>query len=340
MFFWGKERIGIDLGTSNTRIYIDNKGIALKEPSILALNKETNEVVAVGKEAEQLVGRTSDKYDIVRPIRESVAINFKLTKHLLAYFIKKALRRSASKAEVVIAVPSSLSQIERRALHDILKELGIHRAMMVPTPFVAALGANLAIDVPYGRLIVDIGGGSTDIATISFGEIVERMTLQVSGDLMNQAIIDHVREQYHLAIGYKAAETLKMSLGNAKYTPHDAVDTLLVQGRNTKTGVPDEKLIHAKVIAEALDNSIIQIAVAIKQLLNRTQPEIATDIMDSGIILTGGIALLKRLPERLYDEIGIPVHIANNPMDAVAIGTGKLFNEMSAKSRIVEKNAR
>ncbi|XJS09904.1 rod shape-determining protein [Aerococcaceae bacterium WGS1372] len=338
--FWSKQRLGIDLGTANTIIYIEKKGIALREPSIVARKIATGEVVAFGKEAQSLVGRTSDSYEIIRPMRDGVIANFDITKQMLSHYIKQAVHRSISRPEVVICVPSNISKVERRAVIDAIKDLGISRAMIIEEPFASALGADLSIFEPKGKMVVDIGGGTTDVATISYGEIVDDLTSRAGGNRMNEAIQAFVREHYQLAIGYKDAEELKIQIGNAKFTEYDKDDKMLVKGRNIATGVPDERVIYAKVISQALDEVIAMIVSSVKQLLEITKPELSADIMETGIVLSGGGALLKRLPERLYDEIGIPVHLAKTPLDSVAIGAGKMLKEMNRQSREHERQLR
>lgn len=340
MALFGKQRLGIDLGTANTIIYIENKGIALREPSIIAINSETKEVVAYGKEAAALVGRTSDKYETIHPIQDGVIADFSLTKQLLAFFIKKALHRSLSKPEVVISVPSNISKVERRAVVDALKDLGIGRAMIIDESFSAAVGANLPIYEPRGHLLVDIGAGTTNIALISYGEVVKSLTSRAAGNAMNQAIKELVRTHYHLVIGDQAAEDLKLSIGNAAYADYDKEDTLVVKGRNSGTGLPDSKEVTAAVVAQGLDEVIHQIATGIRQVLEVTPPELAADISENGIVLTGGAALLKRLPERLHDSVGVPVHLSQQPIDAVAIGAGKMLKTMTDQAKEKERNAR
>ncbi|WP_124057570.1 rod shape-determining protein [Vaginisenegalia massiliensis] len=340
MAFFNKQRLGIDLGTSNTVIYIENKGIALREPSIVAQNKETNELVAFGREAESLVGRTSDKYEIIRPMRDGVIANFSVTKQMLAHFINQAMVRSLSRPEVVVCVPSQISKVEKRAVIDAIKDLGISRAMVVEEPFAAALGANLAIYEPRGKMVVDIGGGTTDVATLSYGQIVTGSTTRTGGGRINEVIMDFVRNHYHLAIGYATAEQIKKEIGNAQFTIQDENLSLKVKGRNIATGIPDEKVIKAHVISQAIDEVVQQLVLALKHVLEQTPPELSADIMESGIVLTGGGALLKRLPDRLHEEIGIPVHLARVPMDCVALGTGKILKEFSSRLKEQEKKAR
>ncbi|MBS4462575.1 MULTISPECIES: rod shape-determining protein [unclassified Facklamia] len=340
MALFGKERIGIDLGTANTLIYIENKGIALREPSIVARKKGTKEVVAFGREAEQLVGRTSENFEIIRPLRDGVIADFALTKLMLAYFIKKAIHRTVSKPDVVICVPSNISKVERRAVIDAIKDLGIRKAMIVDEPYAAAIGVGLNIYEPRGKMIVDIGSGTTDIAVISYGEIVKGKAIVYAGHKMNELIMDTVREDYQLAIGYQVADEIKCKIGNALYTTHDEQDKMLVKGRNIVTGMPDETVIRAQRISQVLDEVICPIITAIKQVFEETPPELAVDILDFGIILTGGGSLLKRLDERLYKELSIPVNLVDKPLDSVVSGAGKLLKEMERQSQQVERQAR
>lgn len=340
MALFNKQRIGIDLGTSTTLIYIENKGIALREPSIIAKNIETQEVVAYGKQAELLLGRTSDHFDIVYPIKDGVIYDFTMTKKMLAHYVKLAMAQGVSKPEVVISVPSNISKVERRALIDALKDLGIARAMIVDEVFAAAIGANLNINEARGHLVIDMGGGTTNIATISFGEIVHVLTSKASGNLMNQHIMAHVREQYKVIISMKDAELLKTAIGSAKYYKEDEVDSVTVTGRHVGTGLPTKIDVTAIVVAKAIDEVIVQLVADIKQILEQTAPELSSDILEEGVILTGGSALLKRISERLFDDIHIPVHVANHPIDCVVIGTGKLLKNMSLQSKQIEKRLR
>ena len=340
MALFGSQRLGIDLGTANTIIYIENKGIALREPSIVAVNAETQAVIAFGKEAATLAGRTSDTYTTIYPIQDGVIADFALTKQMLAYFIKKALRRSFSKPEVVICVPTDISKVERRAVVDALKDLGIGRAMLVDEPFAAATGAGLVVYEPKGQMVIDVGAGTTDIATISYGEIVCGTSSRMAGNAMNQAIKDMVRERYKMIIGHDEAEEIKLKLGNAAYTEHDAEDEMKVRGQNAVTGLPDAKQVEAKYVAEALETVIKAISQAIRKVLEQTPPELAADISDNGIVLTGGGAMLRRLAERLSHEVGVVVHETQQPYDCVAIGAGKLLKLMAQQAKIKERNAR
>lgn len=340
MSLFRKQRLGIDLGTNNTLIYIDNKGIALREPSIVAVNRETQEPIAFGKEAEKLLGKTSEQYEIVRPMREGVIASFSLTKMMLAHFIKKAIHHSFSSPEVVICVPINITKVERRAVIDAVKDVGIRKALIVEDAFAAALGAKLPIQEPHGKMIVDIGGGTTNIAVLSFGEIIESKSVVYASNKMSEAIVDFVKKEKQLNISLEEAEILKIKIGNASYTSADQADYYRVKGRNVITGLPEEKEIRAELVANAIEGIIKLLIQSIKQVLEITPPELSVDLLESGIYLTGGGALLKRLPERIQKELSVPVHLVEVPLDVVAIGAGKLLREMELQARIVEKQRR
>ncbi|MGX7109293.1 rod shape-determining protein [Facklamia miroungae] len=339
MGIFGKQQIGIDLGTSTTIVYIARKGIALHQPSIVAIDKESNEIVAYGKEASKLVGRTSDRYEMIYPIRNGVIANFSMTKKMLGYFITQALNTSLSKPEVVISAPSQISKVERKAIIDAIKSLGINRAMIVEEAFVAALGADMAIEEARGKMIVDIGGGTTDIATLSYGEIVDSLTLSAASNNMNDEIQSQVRQEHDLMIGNYTAETLKIVIGEALFDPNEE-DHLVVKGRHVVTGVPSEAKISSKTVAKAVDIVINQIIMGMKQVLELTPPELSADIMETGIVLTGGGSLLKHLPDRIQKEIGVPVRRANLPIDCVAMGAGRMFDELDRQSVVIERSLR
>ncbi|MDO4432903.1 MAG: rod shape-determining protein [Aerococcaceae bacterium] len=340
MGLFRRQRLGIDLGSSNIVIYIEHKGIALKEPAIVAVQKDTQQVVAFGREAEQLIGRTSENYDIIRPIQRGVIAHLTLAEKMLSHFMQQAIRKTIAKPEVVVCVPSTLSKVEKKAVVDLLKKIGTLRAMLLEEVFATAIGANLAVHEPRGRFVINIGGGTTDLALLSYGEMVAHNTVLTSGSTMDQLIVDYVREHYHIAISTEIAESIKLAIGNAKYTSHDANDDIVIKGVNIVTQKMEEKTIHASIVAKALDEEIAQIVWAIRQLLSQAPPEMAADIAENGIILAGGTALLKRLPERLHDEIQIPVHLVANPMDCVVLGAGKMLKAMDEKTKLLEKKRR
>lgn len=342
MGLFSKQRLGIDLGTANTIIYIENKGIALREPTLVALSEKTGEAVAFGHEAAALLGRTSDSYKMIYPIQDGVIANFTVTKQLLAYFITKVVKRSFSKPEVVICVPSHISKVEHRAVIDALRELGITRAMIIDEPYAAALGSNLPIQEPKGRMIIDIGGGTTDVAILSYGEIVTSAMIRHGGNRMNQVIKDAIRDYHKASIGEATVEEVKQKIGVALYSPKEdnESDSMLVKGSNIASGIPTEIKITTRFVARALNEVIEEIIRTIQQVLEQTPPELAADLIDNGIVLTGGGSLLRRLPERIQSDIGLPVTLAQTPMDCVAIGAGKTLKQMSIKAKLAEKNSR
>lgn len=335
---FGRQRIGIDLGTVNTIIGLDRKGIALREPSVVAIHKDNQEIIAYGREALALRGKISENYKIISPLKDGVIANYSLTTQMLSHYIKQALRRSFSKPDLVICVPSNISKLEKKAVMDAVKELGIRRAMIVEEAFAAAIGAGLDINKAKGRLICDIGGGTTDIATISYGEIVENHTSRVGGNRMNEAIQGVVREEHDLAISREAAEHLKIKIGNAYIAEKDIIDSMEISGSDIATGIPRKQEISAKTVKIALDEMIDQILLAIKSVLEVTQPELAVDILENGIVLTGGGALLRNLPQRLEKELKVPVQLSDTPIDCVALGAMKLIDIMQAESKIHERN--
>ena len=340
MAVFGKQRLGIDLGTANTVICIAGKGIVLRQPTLVAINKESGAIEAYGKEAYRLQGRTSDSYEMIHPIQRGVIANMSVTKQLLAHFINQAINLSLSKPEIVISAPSNISKVERKAVIDAIRSLGVNRAMIVEEPFAAAIGAGMAIEEPRGKMVVDIGGGTTDIATLSYGEIVKSLTVESAGSAMNEAIKDAVRQDYHLIIGDYTAETLKIVMGNANYQEPEDQDHLIVSGQKMGAGVPARAKISAAMVAQAVNHGMVPIINGIKQVFEQTPPELAADIMETGIVLTGGSALLKRLPERIQAEIGVPTRLANLPLDSVALGTGRLFDELTRQSAVIEQKLR
>lgn len=340
MAFFTKQGLGIDLGSSNTVIYLDKKGIALREPSIVAKNLKSGEIEAYGKSADDLLGRTSDSYELISPIRNGVIHHFTLTKQFLAYLMKKVSLGGFGQPDVVICAPSNISKVERRALINAVKELGVHRAMIVDEPFAAAVGAGLDIYQPLGRMIIDIGGGTTDIATLSYGEVIANTTLAYAGDQMDEVIMSYVRSAYNMVIGKKTAEQLKQGLGNANFLAEEVENTQRVTGQDLATGVPMEREIGEAFIAHALDEVIQEMIEGVRTVLAMTPPELAADILSEGIYLSGGGALIKRLPERITKETGIPARLVDNPLDVVAIGAGRLITEMQRYLRRAERNSR
>lgn len=340
MALFGKQLIAIDLGTTNTLIAIHKKGIALREPSLIAVKKGTSEVVAYGDEALELVGRVSADYEVVRPIQEGVIDNFHLTKKMLATYIMKALKSTRVNCEVVISVPSNITKVERKALVDVLREIGIHRAMIVDEVTVSALGMDMDITQPVGKMVLNIGGGKTSAGILSYNEIIQHDTIKVGGFDMDQAIIDRVREHYNLIISQDTAERLKLALGTAKYEKLDDQDDMEVRGLSVATGVPSTARVSVKVVSGAVDRQVDRIIQVCKSVLETIQPELASDILDTGIYMTGGVALLRRLPERLQSELGLKVTLSAHPFDDVVNGTVKLLQDLRVESKRVERSRR
>lgn len=322
MFGFGSKNIGIDLGTANTLVYIDGKGIVLNEPSVVAKNTQTEEVIAVGEEARDMIGRTPTNIVAIRPMKDGVIADYDTTAAILKYFMQKALG-NGSHPQVMICVPSGVTEVEKRAVIDAAKVAGARDAFVIEEPYAAAIGAGLPVMDPTGSMVVDIGGGTTDVATISLGGIVSSRSIRVAGDKFDEAIINHLRQNFNLLIGERTAEAMKIQIGSASVEKAKDIDGMTVRGRDLLSGLPKTIEISATDIASAIHENVLDIITAIKETLEETSPEIAADVIDHGIVLTGGGALLKHLPDVISDETKVPVFIAQDPLDCVAIGTGE-----------------
>lgn len=322
MFGFGSKNIGIDLGTANTLVYVDGKGIVLNEPSVVAKNTQTEEVIAVGEEARDMIGRTPTNIVAVRPMKDGVIADYDTTAAMLKYFMQKALG-NGSHPQVMICVPSGVTEVEKRAVIDAAKVAGARDAFVIEEPYAAAIGAGLPVMDPTGSMVVDIGGGTTDVATISLGGIVSSRSIRVAGDKFDEAIINHLRQNFNLLIGERTAEAMKIQIGSASVEKAADIDGMTVRGRDLLSGLPKTIDISATDIASAVHENVLDIITAIKETLEETSPEIAADVIDHGIVLTGGGALLKHLPDVISDETKVPVFIAQDPLDCVAIGTGE-----------------
>lgn len=321
--------LGIDLGTANTLVYVKGKGVVVREPSVVAKNIETGEIEAVGSSARNMIGRTPGNISVIRPMKDGVIADYDTTAIMMKYYIKKAMRKRslfASKPNVIICVPSGITMVEERAVIDATKQAGAKDAFPIAEPFAAAIGAGLPVWEPTGSMIVDIGGGTTEVAVISLGGIVTSRSIRTAGDDMDEAITQYIRKNYNLMIGERSAESIKMDIGSAGEVLED--EELDIRGRDLLTGLPKTITITAKEIAASLTNSIEEIIEAVKNTLEKTPPELAADIMDRGIVISGGGSLLKNLDQVISDETKIPVFIAENPLDSVAIGTGKSLDYM------------
>lgn len=317
------QNIGIDLGTANTIVYLEDEGIVTREPSVVAKNIVTEEIIAVGKSAFEMIGRTPENIVALRPMKDGVIADYNTTTAMLKYFIQSIVGRSFFKPVVIICVPSGITDVEKRAVLDATKYAGAKEAYVVEEPFAAAVGAGLPVTDPTGSMIVDIGGGTTDVATISLGGIVNSRSIRVGGDELNESIVQHVRKTYNLLIGERTAEELKITLGSASI--EKAQGSMQVRGRDMVTGLPRVVEVPAKEIAVAMSEIIHQILDAVKDVLEQTPPEISADVIDHGIVLTGGGAMLRHLAEMISKETQVPTFVANDPLDCVALGTGAIL---------------
>ncbi|MGI6036184.1 MAG: rod shape-determining protein [Limnochordia bacterium] len=325
--------MGIDLGTANTLVYVKGRGVILREPSVVAINRESNDVLAVGEEAKQMVGRTPGNIIAIRPMKDGVIADFDVTERMLRHFITLAnRRRSLFRPRVVVAVPSGVTEVEKRAVIDATLSAGAKDARLIEEPMAAAIGAGLPVQEPTGSMIVDVGGGTTEVAVISLGGIVSHRSIRVGGDEMDEAIVQHIRRTYNLLIGERTAELVKQTVGGAWNGGEKNMD---VRGRDLLTGLPKTISISSVEIKEALTEPIGAIVEAVKVTLERTPPELAADIMDKGIVLAGGGSLLAGLDRLLAQETGMPVHLAEDPLGVVAIGTGAALEHFDLLGRVM-----
>lgn len=329
----GAKNIGIDLGTANTIVYIEGKGIVLREPSVVARNKKSGEVIAVGEEARDMIGRTPASIVAIRPMKDGVIADYDTTVAMMKHYMEKALGKNGGKPYVMVCVPSGVTEVEKRAVIDATRVAGARDAYVIEEPFAAAIGAGLPVMDPTGSMVVDIGGGTTDVATISLGGIVSSRSIRMAGDKMNDAIAQFVRQHKNLLIGERTAEKLKWDIGSASVEAAKEMGTTEVRGRDLVTGLPQTKEVSAVDVSNALQDVVEAIIEAIKGTLEETSPEIAADVIDHGIVLTGGGALLKHLPEVIADATKVPVFIANDPLDCVAIGTGESLKSIDVMKK-------
>ncbi|MGN0696481.1 MAG: rod shape-determining protein [Oscillospiraceae bacterium] len=318
--------IGIDLGTANTLVYMRGKGIIIREPSVVAVDTKTDQPKYVGQEAKDVIGRTPGSIVAVRPLKDGVIADFELTTAMLEEFIAKAIRGSLfARANVVICIPSGVTAVERRAVREAAENAGAKRVSIIEEPMAAAIGAGLPVSEPAGSMIVDIGGGTSEVAVISLGGIVTSRSVRVAGDAFDQAIVNYIKKKYNLLIGERTAENVKIAIGSA--FPSDQNETMDIKGRNLLNGLPENITVSSAEIREALAEPLSHVVEAIKTTLEKTPPELAADIIDQGITLAGGGALIRGLDKLIHRETGMPVFIAENPLDCVAAGTGRVLEE-------------
>jgi len=321
MNFFSKD-IGIDLGTANTLVYIKGKGIVMREPSVVAVDMRSDTVLAVGSQAKEMIGRTPGSIVAVRPLKDGVIADFDITATMLKYFIKKAVHTSLfSRPRIVICIPSGVTEVERRAVEDSAKLAGGGDVDLIEEPMAAAIGAGLPVGEATGNMIVDIGGGTSEVAVISLGDIVTSVSVRVAGDRFDEAIVSYVKKKYNLLIGERTAEEIKIEIGSA--FPYADEKSMAIKGRNLVDGLPKNVVISAAEVREALADPLTSIIDAVKSTLEQTPPELSADIIDHGIMLTGGGALLRGFDKLVAQETGMPVHIAERPLDCVVDGTGK-----------------
>ena len=334
MGLFGTKDMGIDLGPANTLVYVKGKGIVLREPSVVAINNITKKPLAVGTEAKQMIGRTPGNIVAIRPLKDGVIADFDVTQTMLKQFIEKITNKSAfTSPRIIVCFPSGVTEVERRAIDEATKSAGARDVVLMEEPMAAAIGAGLPVDEPTGSMIVDIGGGTTEVAVISLGGIVTSKSLRVAGDELDQSIINYIKKEYNLMIGERTAEQIKMQIGSAFTSEDEEELSMDIKGRDLITGLPKTINITETQIRSALREPVISIIEAIKTTLEKTPPELAADIMDKGIMLAGGGALLRGLDTLINNETHMPVHIAESPLDCVALGAGKALDKFDIISK-------
>ncbi len=330
--------IGIDLGTANTLVYLRGRGIVINEPSVVALNTKTSRVVAVGMEAKDMMGRTPNHIRIVRPLVDGVISDYEVTEEMLSYLINKAndSNKKLFRPRVVIGIPVGITNVEMRAVYDAAKSAGAREVYIVEEPMAAAIGVQMPIHEPIGSMIVDIGGGTTDIAVIALGGVVRAKSLKIAGDRLTQDIVSYMRDEFKMLIGEKTGENIKIAIGSA--LPDDEGEELSVKGRDLVTGLPREAIITDVDIREAMYSSIAQLVEAIREVLETTPPEVLSDIMHKGMTISGGGSLIRNLPALLEMQLKVPVTVADDPLTAVARGTGVILENIETYMDVLVQN--
>jgi len=327
--------MGIDLGTANSLVYVKGKGIVLREPSVVAIERESGQVLAVGEEAKQMIGRTPGNIIAIRPMKDGVIADFDVTQSMIKYFINRSLRNRTFliRPRVVVSVPSGVTPVEERAVREAALQAGAREAYLVEEPMAAAIGAGLPVHEPTGNMIVDIGGGTTEVAVISLGGIVTSTSIRIAGDEMDEAIIQYVKKTYNLMIGERTAEEIKIEIGTAY--PQEGLGIYDVRGRDLVTGLPKTVRVTAEEVYRALSEPVSAILDAIKNTLEQTPPELSADIMDRGIVMAGGGSLLRGLDHLVSEQTGMPVHVADEPLLCVAYGTGRVLENIDILRRVL-----
>ena len=339
LFGFGKmtKDMGIDLGTANTLVYIKGQGIVVREPSVVAIRDDSKEVLAVGEEAKRMIGRTPGNIVAIRPMKDGVIADFDITQSMLSYFIQKAsAKKGVVSPRIAICVPFGVTDVEKRAIESAARQAGAKDAYLIEEPMAAAIGAGLSVEEPEGNMVVDIGGGTSEIAVISLGGIVSAESVRIGGNKFDDAIVGYVKKEYNLMIGERTAEDIKISIGST--FKEDQESNMQIRGRDLISGLPKTVEISSTEVREALKEPISTIIDAIKSTLEKTPPELASDIMENGIMLTGGGALLRGLDKLIKQETGMPVTIAEEPLDCVALGTGKSVEDQEIFEKVLMMN--
>jgi len=332
--------LAVDLGTANTLVYVRGKGVMLDEPSVVAMHTQTREILAVGTDAKRMIGRTPEGITAIRPLRDGVIADFDATEQMLRHFISQVHRRRYfAKPRLVICVPSGVTPVEQRAVKEAGYQAGARKVYIIEEPMAAAIGAGLPVHEPTGNMVVDIGGGTTEVAVISLGGLVTTLSIRTAGDELDQAIIAYLKKEHSLMLGEGTAEEIKMTLGSAFPLAHELTGE--IRGRDMVSGLPSTVTVSSVEIRKAIEEQVHTIVDAVRATLDQTPPELAGDIMDRGIVLTGGGALLRGLDERISHETGMPVHVAQDPLSAVVLGSGKCVEEFEALQQVlVAENVR
>jgi len=336
IFGWLSNDLAIDLGTANTLVFVKGKGIVLREPSVVAVKKDARSarVLAVGKEAKSMLGKTPGNIVAIRPMKEGVIADFEVAESMLRYFIRKVHnRRTLVRPRIIVSVPSGITQVEKRAVIESAESAGAREVYLIEEPMAAAIGAGLPITEPTANMVVDIGGGTTEVAVISLAGIVYSASIRVAGDKMDEAILQHIKRRFNLLIGEHSAENIKIQIGNV--LPEPPLEEMEIKGRDLVSGVPKTIVINAAEVREAISEQIDNIVEVVRNALEETPPELSADIVDRGIVLTGGGALLKNLDKLLRDETGLPILIAEDPLSSVVLGSGKALDNLNILREIM-----
>ncbi|MCI0529660.1 MAG: rod shape-determining protein [Nitrospira sp.] len=333
-FSWLLKDLAIDLGTANTLVYMKGRGVLVSEPSVVTVELKTNRILAVGREAKEMLGKAPGHVSVIRPLKDGVISDFRVTEEMLRYFIKKVCERKylLVRPRIVVAIPSGITEVEKKAVKDSVLQAGASEVHLIEEPMAAAIGVGLPVEEPSGSMIVDIGGGTTEVAVISMAGIVYSRSIRVAGDEMDEAIAHYIKKKHNLLIGERTAEYIKIALASAH--PLEKEETLEIRGRDLVEGIPKTLVISSEEVRDALSEIAVAIVEAVRTTLERTPPELSADIIDKGIVLTGGGSLLRNLDSRLREETGLPITLAEDPLTSVALGAGKVLDNMDLLSKI------